>query len=148
MKLRASVVLLSAALMVSLAVTAGAQEPYSGGTVTETTISPRILVLSDGLSVAFNVSGVSDPCNWDFGDGSTSTGSPAVHTYTAEGSYNITATCGALVLARTVSFAQGLITTGFESALWGRIALALILAGAIGVFATRRRRAAGRHLES
>ena len=151
MKSRTLMVALVAALLLVMfvaAATAVAEEPYSGGTVAETTITPRIIVTAEGLSVAFTAAGTSDPCNWDFGDDATGTGSPATHTYAAEGTYDITATCGALVLARTVSFAKGLNFTGFESALWGAVALVLILGGAAVVFATRRRRRADRHLET
>jgi len=150
MKSRTLTVVLSAALLLVMlfAGTAVAEEPYSGGTVAETTITPRIVVTAEGLSVAFTAAGTSEPCTWEFGDDSTGTGSPATHTYAAEGSYDITATCGALVLARTVSFAKGLNFTGFESALWGAVALVLIIGGAAVVFATRRRRLADRHLET
>ena len=135
-------------MVILFAVTALAEEPYSGGTVTETTITPRIVVTAEGLSVAFTAAGTSDSCTWDFGDDTTGTGSPATHTYAAEGTYDITATCGALVLARTVSFAKGLNFTGFESGLLGGIALLLIIGGAAAVFASRRRRRADRRLET
>ena len=147
MRSKTLVVVLAAVLLVTLvAAAAVAQEPYSGGTAAETTITPRIIVTAEGLTVAFTAAGTSDPCTWNFGDDATGTGSPAVHTYAAEGTYDISATCGALVLARTVSFAKGLNFTGFESGVWVGIALLLILAGVALVYATRRRRS-GRHLE-
>ncbi len=148
-KSKTLVALIAVALLAVLASPALAQtEPYSGGTVTETTIAPRIIVTAEGLTVAFTAAGANDPCGWDFGDGTTGSGNPATHTYAAEGSYTITATCGALVLARTVSFAEAISFTGFESGPWAIAALTLILLGAVILWATRRRRRAGRHLET
>ena len=47
---------------------------------------------------------------WDWGDGSTGSGNPAVHTYTAPGSYTVTMTaanCGQQVVQHVVTVVQG-----------------------------------------
>ena len=51
---------------------------------------------TEGVAITFNGSGSYDPNSdpltyaWDFGDGSTGTGVAPVHTYTADGTYNVT----------------------------------------------------------
>lgn len=113
-------------------------EPYSGGEVTETTIAPHIQVAANGLSVDFTAAGAGSDCTWDFGDDSTGTGNPVTHTYAAEGDYSIGATCGALVLARTVHFAADLNFTGMEVLPYLLAGLALILIGALVARSNRR----------
>ena len=123
------------------AATAVAEEPYSGGTVAETTITPRIVLAAEGRSVTVTAAGTSEPCTLAVGDDAAGTVTPAVHTYAAEGAYDITATCGALVLARTVSFAKGLNFTGFEVLPYLLVAIALILIGGLMVRSYRRSKA-------
>ena len=113
-------------------------EPYSGGEVTETTIAPHIQVAANGLSVTFTAAGAGSDCTWDFGDDSTGSGNPATHIYAAEGDYSIGATCGALVLARTVHFAADLNFTGMDVLPYVLAALGLILIGALVVRSNRR----------
>ena len=135
----------SAVLVLALVViplTASAQstttEPYSGGTVTETTISPQIEVAANGLTVAFTAAGAGSACDWQFGDSSTGTGNPVTHTYAAEGDYSVTATCGALVLALTVHVAPALTYTGFDVLPFALAGLVLILIGGVVLRSNRR----------
>ena len=64
-------------LLMAIPLAASAQttttEPYSGGGVTETTIAPRIDVLSAGLTKTFTATGYGTDCTWSFGDDSTGT---------------------------------------------------------------------------
>ncbi len=46
-----------------------------------------------GISFNSNVSGDPSRCTWDFGDGSTGSGTSPSHTYSAPGTYTVTATC-------------------------------------------------------
>jgi hypothetical protein len=51
--------------------------------------------LASGTSITFTAQGASDPeltFNWDFGDGTTGTGSPVSHTYANAGTFNATVT--------------------------------------------------------
>lgn len=127
--------------VVLIPVTALAQEdeePYSGGSVTTTTLAPRITVQAEGLVVVFDARGVSGECDWDFGDGTAGEGRPVTHTYTADGDYDVTATCGAVVLNRTLTFGSDLAFTGFEARTVLLAAALLLLVGTAMVLATRR----------
>lgn len=142
MKRPAVVALFVASLVLAVPLAALAQttttEPYSGGEVTETTITPRINVMADGLTVAFTATGVGNDCSWDFGDGASGSGNPATHTYDAEGDYTITATCGVQVLSRTVHFAENLNFTGMDVLPYAGGAIALLLIGLVVVRANPR----------
>lgn len=133
------VVLLILILAVPLSVAAQTTttEPYSGGGVTETTIAPRIEVLSAGLTKTFTATGLGTDCAWNFGDDSTGTGNPVDHTYAAAGTYDVSANCGGAVLSLQVTAAQALSTTGMDVARYVLIAIALITFGGLLVRATR-----------
>ena len=139
--LRIILVIALASLVVLPAAANAVEDPYSEGGVTETTLSPRITVAAEGLDVSFSAAGLSGDCTWDFGDGTTGSGDPVEHVYAADGTYDVTATCGATVLSRTLTFAAGLSFTGFNTGTFALIALILGLLGAAALWATRRSRA-------
>jgi PKD repeat protein len=60
-----------------------------------------------GVVTFTNQSSNADTYNWDFGDGNTSTDSDPIHTYTSEGTYNVTLTatneCGDVSSTQSVS---------------------------------------------
>ena len=126
------------------AVAASAQttttEPYSGGEVTETTIAPRLEVLSAGLTQTFTAAGLGADCTWSFGDDSSGTGNPAVHTYTVEGTYDVSANCGGAVLSLQVTAAESLSTTGMDVLRYLLIATALLTFGGLIVRSVRESR--------
>ena len=128
-------------LLMAIPLAASAQttttEPYSGGGVTETTIAPRIDVLSAGLTKTFTATGYGTDCTWSFGDDSTGTGNPVDHTYAAAGTYDVTANCGGAVLSLQVTAAEALSTTGMDVARNVLIAIALITFGGLLIRATR-----------
>ena len=115
-------------------------EPYSGGEVTETTIAPRIEVLSAGLTKTFTAAGLGADCTWNFGDGSLGSGNPADHTYAAEGTYDVSADCGSQVLSLQVTAAETLSTTGMDVLRYVLIAVALLTFGGLIVRAVRESR--------
>ena len=112
-------------------------EPYSGGGVTETTIAPRIEVLSAGLTITLTALGYGSDCTWTFGDDSSGTGNPVDHTYAAAGTYNVSANCGGAVLSLQVTASQALSTTGMDVLRYVLIAVALLTFGGLLVRATR-----------
>jgi len=116
-------------------------EPYSGGTVTETTIAPFIQVLANGLTVTFTAAGAGGDCTWDFGDDASDTGNPVTHTYETEGDYAIGVTCGTIVLARTAYFAADLNFTGMNVLPYLLGGFALIFIGGLMIHSNRRSRA-------
>ena len=132
-------------LVLAIPLSAAAQttttEPYSGGGVTETTIAPRIDVLSAGLTKTFTATGLGTDCTWSFGDDSTGTGNPVDHTYAAAGTYDVSANCGGAVLSLQVTAAQALSTTGMDVLRYVLIAIALITFGGLIVRSTRQTRA-------
>ena len=115
-------------------------EPYSGGGVTETTIAPRIDVLSDGLTKTFTATGYGTGCTWSFGDDSTGTGNPVDHTYATAGTYDVSANCGGAVLSLQVTASDALSTTGMDVARYVLIGIALVTFGGLLVRSTRRSR--------
>ena len=133
------VVLLMLLLVIPLSAVAQTTptEPYSGGGVTETTIAPRIDVLSAGLTKTFTATGYGTNCTWSFGDDSTGTGNPVDHTYAAAGTYNVSANCGGAVLGVQITAAQALSTTGMDMLRYVLIAIALLTFGGLLVRATR-----------
>lgn len=116
------------------------EEPYSGGDVTTTTLGPRITVVAEGLDVSFEAHGVGGECTWVFGDGATGEGNPVEHVYAADGTYEVTASCGADVITRSVTVAAALSFTGFATSSFLAIALILAVLGAGAVWFTRRSR--------
>ncbi len=140
--LRVILVIILATLVISPAgALAAEEEPYSGGEVTTTTLAPRITVVAEGLDVSFQARGVSADCTWNFGDGTTGTGNPVEHVYAADGTYQVTSTCGEDVITRSIAFAAALSFTGFETGTFVLIALILALLGGGAVLFTRRFRA-------
>lgn len=142
MKSRVSVIVASLLLLVfSLPFPAFGQqeEPYSGGEVTETTAAVQIAALVEGLTVTLSVSGVSQPCTWDFGDGTSGEGNPVEHTYAEAGTYDVTATCGTVVAVRGVQVGA-LPFTGANIARWVAWGVILVAAGVVVVWLFRRRR--------
>lgn len=133
-------VMLTIVIMSPAAALAAEDEPYSGGEVTTTTLVPRITVVADGLNVSFQAGGVSEDCTWDFGDGTTGSGNPGEHVYAADGTYDVTATCGDHVIARSLTFAAALPFTGFNTGTFVLIAFVLLLLGGGAVWFTRRSR--------
>ena len=131
-------------LLLAIPVAAGAQttttEPYSGGGVTETTIAPRIDVLSAGLTKTFTATGYGTDCTWSFGDDSTGTGNPVNHTYASAGTYDVTATCGGAVLSLQVTASEALASTGMDVLRYVLIGIALVTFGGLLVRSTRRAR--------
>jgi hypothetical protein len=134
-------VILLATLVILPGAAMATEEPYSGGGVTTTTLAPAVTVAAEGLDVSFTARGQSGDCTWDFGDGTTGTGNPVEHVYAADGTYDVTATCGATVLSRTLTFAAGLSFTGFDAGTFVLIAAILGILGAGALWATRRSRA-------
>ena len=138
--LRSTVRLVGAVLLIlSLPLIASAQtEPYSTGTVPQTSLASGIDVVVSGLTVTLSVSGAGD-CEWDFGDDTAGTGNPVSHTYDADGNYSVTATCGTAQYQTTVAVGS-LARTGSDIAIyfwWG--ASLLVVGGAIVLFARRFR---------
>lgn len=137
--MRAALRLISALFLITvlpLAAVAQEEEPYSGGTVPDTTISSDITVVVSGLTATFSVSGAGS-CSWDFGDGEAGEGNPVTHTYADAGSYSVTATCGADQYDITANVGP-LPGTGTEVStylMWGG---GLLLVGATAVLAARR----------
>ena len=114
--------------------------PYTTGEVTTTTLAPAVTVVAEGLDVQFAAAGLGADCAWDFGDGTTGTGNPVDHVYSADGTYDVTATCGVLgiVVSRTLTFAANLSFTGFDTGTFVLIALGLLILGG-GVVAYSRK---------
>ncbi len=85
----------AALLLLAVSAVAVAQtEPYSGGTVPSSEgVPPEATALESGLTVTVTAAGVTGPCTWDFGDGTTGTGNPATHTYSEAGTYTVSGTC-------------------------------------------------------
>ncbi|MCB9235978.1 MAG: right-handed parallel beta-helix repeat-containing protein [Bacteroidia bacterium] len=99
--------------------------------VTITTLNSPAGTLSADLSgcptVAFtstSTGGAATTSSWDFGDGSTGTGSNPSHTYTADGSYTVTFTqtndCGTDVVTQTITVD---CLTGIDGILAGQVVL-------------------------
>ena len=137
--MRAALRLIFALFLVTvmpLAALAQEEEPYSGGTVPDTTLASDITVVVSGLTATFSVSGAGS-CTWDFGDGESGEGNPVSHTYAEAGSYSVTAICGADQFSITANVGP-LPGTGTEAStyvLWGG---GLLLVGAAAVLAARR----------
>ena len=131
--------------LVAIPVSAAAQttttEPYSGGGVTETTIAPRIDVLSEGLTKTFTATGLGTDCTWSFGDDSTGTGNPVDHTYASAGTYDVSANCGGAVLGLQITASEALSTTGMDVLRYVLVAIALITFGWLIVRSARQSRA-------
>lgn len=131
---RLVVVLLAFALAPAAA--AQEEEPYTDGTVPDTTVASGIDAVVAGLTVTLSIPGEED-CAWDFGDGNTGEGNPVDHTYAEAGTYDVTATCGENVYEQSVTVGP-LATTGSDVAvflLWGG---GLLVAGGTAVWFGRR----------
>ena len=125
--------------LMPLAALGQTEEPYSSSTVPATTIPASVTATGSGLTATFTVAGTTGDCTWDFGDNTTGTGNPVVHTYAAAGNYTATATCGAEVLG-IVFVADGavLAQTGFDALAMAAVAGFVLLAG-LGIVARTRR---------
>lgn len=132
---------LVAAFLTLPAVAAGAEEPYSSSTTTTIVAGATIKVVANGLEVQFTATGVTGTCEWDFGDGGTGAGNPAMHTYAADGTYTVTAICGGAGITRTITVAASLPWTGFGLVPFGIAIGALVLLGAMALVVARRVRA-------
>ena len=98
-----------------------------------------------GRTVTVNGSGTTGALGWNWGDGNTSTGSPASHTYSADGLYKIDLTDAGAVAKSTAGWAVGTAPTdlnptpfrerkesGSDSAVLGALSM-LELFGSAGV---------------
>lgn len=140
--MRKFILLLVVTAFVALPMTAlAAEEPYSSSTTSVEPPTPAIIVAATGLTVEFTATNVSAACTWDFGDGGTGDGNSASHTYAADGTYTVTATCGDATLTRELTFAADLSFTGFGLVPFGIAIAVLVLLGAGVLFFARRVRA-------
>lgn len=139
---RLALVLVVVAL-VAVPVTALAQgEVDSHSTTSVVPCTPAIIVATTGLSVDFNATCVAaGPCTWDFGDGQTGEGDVVSHTFDGEGEYTVSATCGEVVVARTLTVAAGSSYTGLGLVPFAVAIAALVLLSAGALFFSRRARA-------
>jgi len=129
--------------LVAVPVTALAQgEVDSHSTTSVVPCTPAIIVATTGLSVDFNATCVAaGPCTWGFGDGQTGEGDVVSHTFDGEGEYTVSATCGEVVVTRTVTVVTGSSYTGLGLVPFGVAVAALVLLSAGVLFFSRRARA-------
>jgi len=114
-------------------------EPYSSST-TSAACTPAIAVAASGLTGQFTATCVTAACTWDYGDTGAGEGNPVSHTYAADGEYNVTATCGDVVITGTFVFAAELAFTGFGLVPFGVAIAVLVLLGAGALWFSRRAR--------